>query len=157
MTHCVLPDCIEKWWRKEGSILHPASQKLLILADGGGSNSSRSYVRKYDLQEKLCDQFGLCVTVCHYPPGASKWNPVEHRLHSQISKNWEGKPLTSYETVLKFIRKTKTATGLKVNAHFVRRHYKLGEKVSDRQMERFQLIGMKLFQSGITPSDHIKM
>jgi len=132
-------DCIETWWQKEGRILHPTSRKLLILADGGGSNSSRSRVWKYNLQEKVCDRYGLSTTVCHYPPGTSKWNPVEHRLHSQITKNWEGKPLTSYETVLKFIRKTKTTTGLKVNAHFVRRHYKLGQKITDEQMESISI------------------
>lgn len=128
-------DCIEKWWLKEGCIAHPTSQNILILADGGGSNSSRSRVWKNDIQEKLCDRHSLTITVCHYPPGASKWNPVEHRLHSEISKNWSGKPLKSYETVLKFIRRTKTSTGLKVNAHFVRKHYKLGEKVTDEQMD----------------------
>ena len=138
-------DCIEKWWQKEGSILHPTSRKLLILADSGGSNSSRSRVWKYDLQEKLCDRHGLITTVCHYPPGASKWNPVEHRLHSQITKNWEGKPLTSYETVLKYIRRTKTTTGLKVNAHFVRKHYKLGEKVTDKQMESLSIVRHNIF------------
>jgi len=127
-------DCIEKWWLKEGYILNPTSKKVLILADGGGSNSSRSRVWKHDIQEKLCDRHGLSITVCHYPPGASKWNPVEHRLHSEISKNWAGKPLNSYETVLKYLRKTKTSTGLKVNAHFVRQHYKLGQKATDEQM-----------------------
>jgi len=133
-------DCIDKWWLQEGCISHPDSRKFLILADGGGSNSSRSRVWKHDIQEKLCDRHGLSITVCHYPPGASKWNPVEHRLHSEISKNWAGKPLKSYETVLKYIRRTKTSTGLKVNAHFVRKHYKLGQKVTDEQMESISIV-----------------
>ena len=133
-------DCIEKWWLKEGCIFIPTSRKILILADGGGSNSSRSRVWKHDIQEKLCDRHGLFVTVCHYPPGASKWNPVEHRLHSEISKNWAGKPLNSYETVLKYLRTTKTSTGLKVNAQFVRKHYKLGQKVTDEQMSSISIV-----------------
>jgi len=138
-------DCIEKWWLKEGKAFNPATQKILILADGGGSNSSRSRVWKHDIQEKLCNRHDLSITVCHYPPGASKWNPVEHRLHSEISKNWTGKPLDSYETVLKYLRKTKTSTGLKVNAHFVRKHYKLGQKATDKQMAAISIVRHETF------------
>lgn len=138
-------DSIEKWWQKEGSYRYPRAQKLLILADSGGSNSARSRVWKYDIQEKLCDRYGLYITLCHYSPGASKWNPVEHRLLSEITKNWAGKPLTSYETMLKFIRTTKTSTRLKVSAHFVRKHYKPGRKVTDEQMESISIIRHETF------------
>ena len=132
-------DSIAKWWEKEGITRYPDARELYILADSGGSNSSRSRVWKYKLQEILCDQYGLSITVSHYPPGTSKWNPIEHRLFSEISKNWAGEPLDTYEKILKWIRTTKTSTGLKVKAHFVRKHYKTGERVSDRQMETLSI------------------
>lgn len=138
-------DCVEKWWETEGCIRYPDTSEILILADSGGSNSSRSGVWKYDIQEKICNRHGLSVTVCHYPPGASKWNPAEHRLHSEISKNWAGKPLTSYETMLKYIRTTKTSAGLKVNAHYVRKHCKLGRKITDRQMNSVSIVRHEIF------------
>ena len=153
-------DCIQKWLEKEGRNLHPISQKMLVLADCGGSNSSRSRVWKYDIQEKVSNKYGLTVTVCHFPPGTSKWNPVEHRLNSQISRNWEGKPLKCIETVLKYIRRTKTITGLKVKAHFVRKHYKLGEKVSDQEMNEISIVGHDVFPKWnytISPSIKPKM
>lgn len=127
-------ESIETWWKTEARKQYPNSKDLLILADSGGSNSSRSRVWKYGIQKKLCDQLGVTVKVCHYPPGSSKWNPIEHRLFCEISKNWSGRPLDSYETVLKYIRTTKTASGLKVKACFVRRKYQTGEKVSNVQM-----------------------
>lgn len=133
-------DSIETWWRTEGKKRYPASDKILILADSGGSNSARSRVWKYRLQKSLCDNFGLKVRVCHYPPGSSKWNPIEHRLFSEISKNWKGKPLISYETVLKHIRTTKTTLGgLEVKAHFVRKKYETGERVSDKIMKQLNI------------------
>ena len=109
-------DCHVKWWQMEGQQRYSHAKRLLILADGGGGNGSRSRVWRARLQSELCDRYGLEVTVCHYPPGSSKWNAVEHRLFSRISKNWEGEPLDSYEKILKFIRTTKTDTGLKVRA-----------------------------------------
>ncbi len=127
-------DSIAKWWKNEGSKRYPNEKEIYILADGGGSNSSRSRVWKLGLQEKLCDKYGLSITVSHYPPGASKWNPIEHRLFSEISKNWAGEPLLTYEKMLKSIRTTKTSTGLKVKAHFVRKYYQKGEKISNDQM-----------------------
>ena len=127
-------DSIAKWWENEGSKRYPNEKEMYILADGGGSNSSRSRVWKQGLQEKFCDTYGLCVTVSHYPPGASKWNPIEHRLFSEISKNWTGEPLVSYEKMLKSIRTTKTLTGLKVKAHYVRKHYPKGERISNEHM-----------------------
>jgi hypothetical protein len=83
---------IARWWEEEGHASYPRKRHLLILADGGGANGSRSAAWRLNLQEKVCDRFSLTVTVCHYPPGCSKWNPVERRLFSEISKNWEGRP-----------------------------------------------------------------
>lgn len=138
-------ESIESWWKTEGEKSYPNSNQLLILADSGGSNSSRSRVWKYKIQEKLCNQFGLTVNVSHYPPGSSKWNPIEHRLFSEISKNWAGRPLDSFETALKYIRTTKTATGLTVKAHFVRKKYEKGEKVTDKQMKDLSLKKDEMF------------
>ena len=113
-----------RWWRDYGIKRYPGADEILILADAGGSNSYRSRVWKMKLQELLCKQYGLEVTVCHFPPGASKWNPIEHRLFSEITKNWKGTPLTSFETVLKYIRTTRTKTGLKVYSRLVKKVYK---------------------------------
>jgi hypothetical protein len=132
-------DSVETWWESEGKKRFPNADQLLILADSGGSNSSRSRVWKYRLQRNLCDRHGLTVRICHYPPGASKWNPIEHRLFSEISKNWSGKPLTRYETVLKYIRTTKTSSGLNVKAHYVRKKYKTGERVSNKEMKQINI------------------
>ena len=132
-------ECIETWWQDHGKMKYPNSNQILILADAGGSNSYRSRVWKYQLQKQLCDQHGLSVNVCHYPPGSSKWNPIEHRLFSEISKNWAGRPLNTFETVLKYLRTTKTSTGLNVKAHYVRKKYKTGERVSDKQMKELQI------------------
>jgi len=136
-------DCIVKWWKQVGLKRYPGRKKLLILVDAGGSNGYRLRAWKYELQRKLCDPYGLCVTVCHYPPGASKWNPIEHRLFSAISNNWQGIPLISYETILKYMRTTKTAPedgpGLKVRATLVRKKYGNGQKVSEEQMSQLEL------------------
>lgn len=132
-------DSVESWWESEGKRHYPSATQLLILADSGGSNSSRSRVWKYRLQRSLCDRHGLTVRICHYPPGTSKWNPIEHRLFSEISKNWSGKPLTRYETVLKYIRTTKTSNGLNVKANYVRKKYKTGERVSNKKMKQINI------------------
>ena len=99
-------DSIERWWRYTGKYSYPNTDRLLILADGGGSNGARNKAWKVNLQEKLCDRHNIAVTVCHYPTGASKWNLIEHRLFSEISKNWAGRPLDSYETIVNYIRTT---------------------------------------------------
>lgn len=125
---------IEKWWRYDGRRRYPDTKDLLILADCGGSNGYRSRVWKYSIQKNLCDRHGISVTASHYPPGASKWNPIEHRLFSEITKNWEGHPLYSHEMILKHIRTTKTTTGLKVKAYFDTKKYTKGVKISDEQM-----------------------
>jgi len=132
-------DCIEKWWALYGCKQYPQARQLLILADSGGSNSPRSRVWKYGLHQKLCKEHDLTVTVCHYPPGASKWNPIEHRLFSEISKNWSGKPLDTFETALKYIRTTKSSAGLNVRARLITKRYTKGEKVANPEMKQLPL------------------
>lgn len=107
---------LTKWWRYDGVHQYPSSRELLVLADGGGSNGPRNRAWKLGLQ-RLCDRVDVRVTVCHYPSGASKWNPVEHRLFSEISRDWAGQPLDSYETILNYIRSTETRAGLRVKAY----------------------------------------
>jgi hypothetical protein len=130
---------IARWWQEDGRVAYPGAKELLILADGGGGNGSRARAWKLNLQEKLCDRFGLTVTVCHYPPGCSKWNPVEHRLFSEISKNWEGKPLKTLAIMLGYIRGTTTTTGLTVKACLDEGIYKKGQKVTREDMEKLNL------------------
>jgi hypothetical protein len=132
-------DNIAQWCATERLERFPQATELLIEADGGGSNASRSRVWKQQLQEKVADRFGLTVTVCHYPTGASKWNPVEHRLFSEISKTWAGCPLRTFDLALHYIRETQTQTGLKVQAHLVSQHYATGVKVSDEDMDNLDL------------------
>jgi hypothetical protein len=116
-------DAIVHWWREQGRRRYPNATELLILADGGGSNGYRPRRWKTQLQQKLADAFGLSVTVCHYPPGASKWNPVEHRLFSQIQQTWAGTPLVSVSVLLSAIRSTTTSTGLRVTASLLAGSY----------------------------------
>ena len=127
-------DCLVAWWEMDGQRRFPATDHILILADGGGSNGSRCRAWKYFLQHRLCDVHRLTVTVAHYPTGASKWNPIEHRLFSEISKNWRGVPLESYETILNFIGTTTTATGLRVQSTLVNRTYNTGIRITNKQM-----------------------
>lgn len=128
-------DAIVRWWIQAGCKLHPEALELLILADGGGANGYRTRKWKQQLQVKLVDAFGLTVTVCHFPPGASKWNPIEHRLFSQISKTWAGVPLTSVEIMVEGIRATTTESGLTVRATRIKKTYEKGLKVSDEEMK----------------------
>jgi len=132
-------DNLVRWWNYRGRHHYKDATELLVLADGGGSNGARTRAWKHTLQERLCDRHGLTVTVCHYPSGASKWNPIEHRLFSELSKNWAGKPLDSYETILNYARTTRTATGLRVNAYLVDTPYPTGVKVSDKEMGQLHL------------------
>lgn len=124
-------DSICKWWEFIGRKRY-RTNKLVILADCGGSNGSRSRLFKWYIQTKLCEKYGLEVTVNHYPTGCSKWNPIEHRLFSEISKTWAGIPLRSYEDILKYIRGTKTSTGLKVEAILTPLYYEKGKKVTNK-------------------------
>jgi hypothetical protein len=127
-------DAIAAWWRQFGSRRYPGATDLLILADAGGSNGCRPRLWKHRLQTHVADAFGLEVTVCHYPTGASKWNPIEHRLFGPISTNWAGTPLRSLEVMLRCLRGTTTETGLQVTAAVNRRIYRTGIKVSAAQM-----------------------
>ena len=126
---------IRGWWRFEGRRLYPDASSVLITADGGGSNGWRLRLWKSELQ-KLADQTGLSLSVCHFPPGTSKWNKIEHRLFSFISSNWRGEPLRDYETIVNLIARTTTAKGLKVTCRLDRRKYPTGRKVSDEEMKR---------------------
>jgi hypothetical protein len=127
-------DAIAQWWRGEGRRRYRQVSELLILADSGGSNGARCRLWKCALQEKLADRFQLAVTVCHHPSGASKWNPIEHRLFSEISKHWAGQPLADYPTILRLIGETKTKTGLRVHCALSTKDYPTKIKVSDEQM-----------------------
>ena len=132
-------ESIRHWWLCSGRYRYPAATRLLILADNGSSNASATKLWKHALQEKLVDPFGLFVTVCHYPTGASKWNPVEHRLFSQISKHWAGQPLRDYTNVQRLIRETTTSTGLKVSCALDTRNYEKGIKLSQEQISQISL------------------
>lgn len=132
-------ESIESWWKHEGCVEYKSANKILILADSGGSNSATSTMWKYYLQTKLADQYNISVTVCHYPTGASKWNPIEHRLFGPISKNWEGIPLCTIETVLKYIRTTVTKTGLKVKAILNRKFYETKQKITKEQKKELNI------------------
>ena len=129
---------IRGWWRTEGRRLYAEAKTILITADAGGSNGWRLRLWKLELQ-KFADQTGRCLAVCHFPPGTSKWNKIEHRLFSFISSNWRGEPLRDYETVVKLIAKTTTVKGLKVTCRLDRRKYPTGREVSNAQMERVNL------------------
>jgi hypothetical protein len=123
---------IRGWWRAEGRRLYRHTRRLLITADGGSSNGYRRRLWKVELQ-KLADETGLVVQVCHFPPGTSKWNKVEHRLFSFISSNWRGEPLRDYETIVRLIAHTTTAKGLRVTCRLDRHSYPVGRKVSDEE------------------------
>jgi hypothetical protein len=129
---------IRGWWRHKGRRLYPTARDLLITADGGGSNGSRLRLWKLELQ-RLADTTGLSISVCHFPPGTSKWNKIEHRLFSFISSNWRGEPLRDYETIVQLISRTTTAKGLKVTCRLDRRKYPTGRKVTDQEMQRINL------------------
>ena len=129
---------VRGWWRHEGRHLYPTASEVLITADGGGSNGSRLRLWKLELQ-MLADETGVTISVCHFPPGTSKWNKIEHRLFSFISSNWRGEPLRDYETIVKLISRTATAKGLKVTCRLDRRKYPTGRKVSDEEMRAINL------------------
>lgn len=129
---------IEKWWRYQGRRRYGNANELLILADCGGSNGCRCRAWKFQLQQ-LSNRQGLTITVRHYPSGASKWNPIEHRLFSEISKNWAGRPLSSLETIKNYISTTTTATGLSVKAYIDSTQYATGTKITDEQMRQINI------------------
>jgi hypothetical protein len=129
---------IRGWWRHEGRRLYPKAATILITADAGGSNGWRLRLWKVELQ-KFADETGLPIAVCHFPPGTSKWNKIEHRLFSFISSNWRGEPLRDYETVVNLIAKTTTAKGLTVTCRLDRRKYSTGRKITTAEMKQINL------------------
>jgi transposase len=131
-------ESIRRWWKTMGAPLYPRAERLQIMADGGGSNGSRVRLWKVELQ-KLSEELGFAISVCHLPPATSKWNKIEHRLFSFISLNWSGQPLVSHEVIVSLIRATTTAKGLKVEAEIDRNSYPSGVTVSDEEMASLNL------------------
>jgi DDE family transposase len=131
-------ESIRRWWRWMGTRSYPQAKRLLITADSGGSNGARVRLWKWELQQ-LADEIGLEISVCHFPPGTSKWNKIEHRLFSFISQNWRGKPLISHEVIINLIAATTTAAGLTVKSKLDTNTYPAGLRVSDQQMAELQL------------------
>ena len=129
---------IRRWWHSMGQAVYPDATRLLITADGGGSNGSRVRLWKLELQ-RLADETGLAIQVCHLPPGTSKWNTIEHRLFAFISQNWRGKPLVSYEVIVSLIAATTTTTGLRVHSALDTNRYPTGRKVSDAELAAVRL------------------
>jgi hypothetical protein len=129
---------IRCWWESMGRERYPNAKRLLITADGGGSNGSRVRLWKMELQ-KLADELGIPVAVSHFPPGTSKWNKIEHRLFSFITQNWRGKPLVNHEVIVSLIASTSTETGLTVRAQLDTAKYPKGKKVSDEELAGIDL------------------
>ncbi len=130
---------IRRWWNLLGKKRYPDATRLMITADGGGSNGSRVRLWKIELQ-KFADQSGLNITVCHFPPGMSKWNKIEHRMFSYITMNWRGKPLRSYETIIELIGNTRTKNGLNISADIDTGVYEKGKKVTDEELEEINMV-----------------
>jgi hypothetical protein len=137
-TAAFCAETLRRWWHKVGSVAYPEATKLLICADAGGGNGYRRRLWKVELG-RLAAETGLSITVCHFPPGTSKWNKIEHRLFSAISMNWRGRPLTSYEVMVELIGSTTTRTGLKVQAEHDTGSYPKGIEVSDDELEAVPL------------------
>jgi hypothetical protein len=130
---------IKRWWLHAGRYVYPEAASLLVLADGGGSNGRRCRAWRYQVQTELCDGLGLTVTVCHYPPQCSKFNPVERRLFSHVTMNWAGRPLSTLEVMLGYIRGTTTDTGLTVEAFHLEGAFAKGQQVSKKEMKGLAL------------------
>jgi hypothetical protein len=147
---------IRRWWMAVGRKRYPLAKRLLIQADGGGSNGCRRWEWKWALQH-LADEFGLIVTVTHYPSGASKWNPIDHRMFSLISNNWAGEPLVSYELILNYIRATRSEAGFRCRAFLDRKHYPTKVKVTPAQKASIRLKPrpvLPLWNYAILPHQH---
>lgn len=129
---------IRQWWYQMGRTAYPETKELLITADGGGSNGSRNRLWKKELQ-RFVDEVGVAVSVCHFPPGTSKWNKIEHRMFSHITKNWRGRPLTSHEVIVNLIANTTTNAGLKIQSSLDAKEYPTGIKISDQEMAAINL------------------
>ncbi len=130
---------IRRWWCAQGRRLYPKARRLMITADAGGSNGARIRLWKWELQ-RLADKTGIPISVSHFPPGTSKWNKIEHRLFSFITKNWRGEPLINYETIIQLIAGTKTSTGLRVNCKLDKRSFHPGRIITDEQMASIRLV-----------------
>jgi transposase len=131
-------ESVRRWWSRMGGSVYPAARELLVTADSGGSNGSRSRLWKVCLQE-LADELGLKISVCHFPPGTSKWNKIEHRMFCRITENWRGRPLVSHEVVVNLIGSTRTRTGLRIQAELDTTSYETGIKVTNKEMEAVRL------------------
>ena len=131
-------ESIKRWWEEMGEWAYPKAREILILADGGGSNGSRNRLWKKSLQE-WANKEGLTVMVCHFPPGTSKWNKIEHRMFCHITRNWRGQPLVSHEVVIELIGSTTTKAGLKIKANLDKRTYPKGIKVTDEEMSKLSI------------------
>lgn len=131
-------ESLRRWWYQMGCKVYPQAEKMLITADGGGSNASRNRLWKLELQ-RLADDTGLMIQVCHFPPGTSKWNKIEHRMFCHITENWRGKPLTDHEVIVNLIGNTTTAAGLTIQAALDQGIYPTGLKVTDQQMQELNL------------------
>lgn len=137
-TAAFITAAIRRWWQVVGQRRYPAARRLLVEMDGGGANDPRKWLWKIALQ-RLADETGLIMVVTHYPPGASKWNPIEHRMFSAISGNWAGEPLVSYETILKYIRTTRTETGFRCRACLDRKEYPARQRARPEDKARVRL------------------
>ena len=142
---------IEKWWQQMGKDKYPDARRILITADGGGSNGHRPWLWKFELA-RLAAATGMDITICHYPPGTSKWNKIEHRLFSRITHNWRGRPLETYQTIVNLIANTTTTTGLTVQCELDPNLYPIKIKLTDQQKESIPSPGMTSMATGITPS-----
>jgi alkyl hydroperoxide reductase subunit AhpC len=132
-------ESIRQWWKNIGKRNYPKAKELMICADSGGSNANRSKLWRFYLQ-KFANKTGLKITVCHFPPGTSKWNKIEHKMFSFISMNWKGKPLRNYEMILNLIEGTKTRKGLKIKAKMDKNIYETGQKISEEEMEKINIL-----------------
>jgi hypothetical protein len=133
-------NAVRRWWQAMGSDRYPEATKLMVTADAGGSNGYRNRLWKVELA-KLAAETGLEITVCHYPPGTSKWNKIEHHLFSFITGNWRGQPLTSYQVIVELVAATTTTTGLRVLAEWDQGYYPTGTEITDAELAALPLTG----------------
>jgi hypothetical protein len=142
-TSAFAVESIRRWWSRMGKRAYSDASRLLITADGGGSNGPRVRLWKTELQ-RFADEAGLEIHVAHYPPGTSKWNKIEHRMFSHVTQNWRGRPLESLETVVNLIAATKTAAGLRIRSAADKRRYPGGIRVTDEEMDNVHLVPKRL-------------
>ena len=131
-------ETLRRWWRQMGMAAYPRAERLLVTCDGGGSNSGRGRLWKLELQG-LADESGLRISVCHFPPGTSKWNKIEHRMFCHITQNWRGRPLVSREVIVNLIGAVTTKEGLRIESALDENHYELGRKVTDAELKRLSI------------------